>query len=86
MLSLTATTGVYAALGLLGGFAINRPAYGVGYGIGSAIMTIAMGILFGPTGYYVSIGIQIIVLVAKVAKIAEEAQIEQANLNTTLNL
>lgn len=79
MLAVSTTIGVYASLGLLGGFTFNRPVYGVSYGISAGIMTIALGALFGPVGYYLSIGMQVITLIAKAGNLAREQQRQKAN-------
>jgi hypothetical protein len=78
MLSLSTTVAAYGGIGFLGGAVINRPVYGIGYGISSALMAIALGVLFGPTGYYACLGLQTIHFVAKVGNHSQAlAQIPQ---------
>lgn len=65
MLSVSAIMGVFCVCGNIGclvGFAVKRPASGFVCGIGAAIMTVALGILFGPVGYCASIGLQVLSL------------------------
>ena len=71
---------VITGVGFLGGLAIERPAYGVGYGLSNAVMTVVLGTLFGSAGYYVSIGIQTLVLTANIGRFAQaHSQINRAN-------
>lgn len=72
MLPVVETMGAYLSLGLIGGIAINRPAYVIGYATVNGIMTIAMGILFGRTGNYIAVVFQVIQALAKIADIAKE--------------
>lgn len=71
-LSLATTIGIYSGIGLLGGFTIDRPIYGISYGITSAVMTVAFRALFGPTGYYLMTKTQVITFIAKIGEFLEE--------------
>lgn len=60
--------GISSGIGLLGGLAIDRPGYGVGYGLGASTITLVASAVFGTVGYYVASGVIGIDLLTRMIK------------------